>query len=106
MIVGDKMTTIFLKHSVEDYDTWKQAFDDNADTRKEYGSPENYRLFHEAGTPNEVVVIAEWESVETFQQFMEESDLQEKMGEAGVISKPEVYILEETELKTPEQQPA
>lgn len=100
------MTTIFLKHTVEDFDTWKQAFDDNADTREEYGSHEDYRLLHEAGSPNEVVVIAEWESVETFQRFMAESDLQEKMGDAGVISEPEVYILEETEGKTPEQQPA
>lgn len=100
------MATIFMKHTVEDYDTWKQAFDDNADTREEYGSPEDYRVFHEAGTPNEVVVIGEWESVETAQRFIEESDLQKKMGDAGVISKPEVYILEETEAKTPEQQPA
>ena len=99
------MTTIFMKHTVEDYDTWKQVFDDHADTREEYGSHEDYRLFHEAGTPNEVVMIGEWESVETFQRFMEESDVQEKMGGAGVISEPEVYILEETEGKPAEQPP-
>lgn len=99
------MTTIFIKHTVEDYDSWKPVFDAHANTREEYGSHEDYRLFHEAGTPNEVVMIGEWESVETFQRYMEESDLEEKMGEAGVVGEPEVYVLEETEAKTAEQPP-
>ena len=99
------MTTIFIKHTVEDYDTWKSGFDDHARTRQEYGSPEDYRLFREAGSPNEIVMVGEWESAEAFQRFMEESDLKEKMGELGVISEPEVYVLEEIEAKTSEQPP-
>ncbi|AZH24702.1 antibiotic biosynthesis monooxygenase [Haloplanus aerogenes] len=94
------MTTIFLKHTVEDYDSWKAGFDDHANTREEYGSHEDYRLFHETGSPNEIVMVGEWESAEAFQRFMEESDVKEKMGELGVISEPEVYILEETEAET------
>ena len=97
------MTTIFLKHTVEDYDSWKVGFDEHATTREEYGSPEDYHLFHEAGNPNEIVMVGEWESAEAFQRFMEESDVKEKMGELGVISEPEVYILEEIEAKTSEQ---
>jgi quinol monooxygenase YgiN len=97
------MTTVFMKHTIEDYDTWKAGFDDHASTREEYGSPEDYRLFREAENPNEIVMIAEWESAEAFQRFMEESDVKEKMGELGVISEPEVYILEETEATTSEQ---
>lgn len=42
-----------MKHTVEDYDTWKQVFDDHADTREEYGSLEDGRLFHEAGNPRD-----------------------------------------------------
>jgi quinol monooxygenase YgiN len=100
------MTTIFIKHTVEDYDSWKPGFDDHADTREEYGSHENYRLFREAGNPNEIVVMGEWESPEAFERFMDESDVKEKMGELGVISEPEVYIFEEIEAKTPERPPA
>ena len=99
------MTTIFLKHTVEDYDTWKAGFDDHATTREEYGSLEDYRLFREAENPNEIVMVGEWESAEAFQRFMEESDVKEKMAEFGVISEPEVYILEETESKPSEQPP-
>lgn len=100
------MTTIFLKHTVEDYDSWKPGFDEHASTREEYGSTENYRLFREAGSPNEIVMIGEWESAEAFQRFMDESDVKEKMGELGVISEPEVYVLDEIESKTPERAPA
>jgi len=99
------MTTIFLKHTVEDYDSWKAGFDDHATTREAYGSPEDYRLFRVAENPNEIVMVGEWESAEAFQRFMEESDVKEKMGELGVISEPEVYILEETEAKTADQPP-
>jgi quinol monooxygenase YgiN len=97
------MTTIFIRHTVKDYDSWKAGFDDHAKTREEYGSPEDYRLFREAGNPDEIVMIGEWESAEAFQRFMEESDVTEKMGELGVISEPEVYVLEEIEAKTAEQ---
>jgi heme-degrading monooxygenase HmoA len=99
------MTTIFIKHTVEDFEKWKAGFDAHATTREEYGSPEDYRLFREAETPNEVVIIAEWESPEAFRRFMKESDVEEKMGELGVLSEPEVHILEESESKTAEQPP-
>lgn len=99
------MTTIFIKHTVEDYDTWKQGFDNHASTREEYGSPEDYRLFREADNPNEVVMLGEWESPETFQRFMDESDVKEKMSELGVTSEPEVYVLEETNAKIAQQLP-
>lgn len=95
------MTTIFLKHTVQDYDSWKPGFDDHASTREAYGSSEDYRLYHEAGHPNEIVMVGEWESAEAFQRFMDESDVAEKMDELGVISEPEVYVLEEIEAKTP-----
>ena len=100
------VTTIFLKHTVDDYDAWKPGFDVHASTRKEYGSPEDYRLFREAGKPNEIVMMAERESVEAFQRFMDESDVKEKMEELGVTSEPEVYVLEEIEAKTTERPPA
>ncbi len=35
-------------------------------------------------------MMGEWESAEAFQRFMDESDVEEKMGELGVISEPEV----------------
>jgi quinol monooxygenase YgiN len=94
------MTTILMSHTVEDYETWKAGFDDHANTRAEYGSPENYHLFREAQTPNEIVILAEWESVAAFQRFMEDSDVREKMDELGVVGEPEVSILEEIESKT------
>jgi quinol monooxygenase YgiN len=100
------MTTIFIKHTVEDYDSWKPGFDAHASVREEYGSSEDYRLFREAGKPNEIVMMGEWESAEAFQRFMEESDVKEKMGELGVTSEPEIYVLEEIEAKTPERPPA
>jgi hypothetical protein len=93
------MITVFAKHAVEDYDSWKATYDEDAGVREEYGYVGNERLFREAGKPNEVVILNEWESMEGNQRFMEESGLDERMEESGVIGEPELYFLEELETK-------
>ena len=90
------MPTLFVKHTVEDYETWKPYFDDHASTRKEYGE-RGSRLFQLAEDPNEIVAMMEWDSVEDIQAFVEKSDLGEVMAESGVVGEPERYILNEAE---------
>jgi quinol monooxygenase YgiN len=100
------MITVFAKHTVEDYDTWKAAWDEMASTHEKYGVMGDYRLFREAGKPNEVVIMNEWESKEGIQRFMKEVDLEKAMGDSSVIGEPELYFLEEIESKIPERPPA
>ena len=92
---------ILVKHTVEDFDTWKPGFDDHASTRVEYGS-QGYTLFRDSADPNELIILMEWDSAENAQRFMEESDLKERMEELGVIGEPEITFIEEAEAKSPE----
>ncbi|WP_255197130.1 antibiotic biosynthesis monooxygenase [Halorarius litoreus] len=90
------MATIIVKHSVEDFDAWKPYYDDHEDTRREYGLQEA-RLFRLADDPNEIVMVAEWDTAENAQKFVEESDLKDVMAEAGVVGEPEIMFLDEIE---------
>lgn len=96
------MIHILIKHTVEDYDTWKPIFDEHASTRMEYGS-QGYRLFHVSEDPNELVLLFEYDSAENVQKLLEESDLREVMEKAGMVGEPEIYFLNEIESKSPEQ---
>lgn len=100
------MITVFVKHTVEDYDTWKATWAEGASTREKYGATGEYRLLHETGKPNEIVYVGEWESMEGIQQYMDEGDVDTAMKDSGVIGEPELYFLEEIEAKTPERPPA
>lgn len=91
---------LLIKHTVEDYETWKSQFDEHASTRAEYGE-RGYRLFHGSDDPNEITILFEWDSAENARSFLDESDLREVMDAAGVIGDPEVYFLDEIEEKTP-----
>ncbi|MFC7046521.1 antibiotic biosynthesis monooxygenase [Halobacteriaceae archaeon GCM10025711] len=95
------MADVLIKHTVQDFEAWKSAFDEHASTRMEYGS-QGYRLFTVADDPNEVVVLFEWDDAENARRFLEESGLREVMDEAGVVGDPEIYFLDEMEAKSPE----
>lgn len=95
------MAGVLIKHTVENYDSWKPVFDDHAATRMEYGS-KGYRLFRDAEADDEVVMLFEWDSMENAKRFLEESDLKEVMETAGVVGEPEIHFLEEIESKAAE----
>lgn len=99
------MANVLIRHSIEDYDAWKSAFDAHASTRMEFGS-QGYRLFRSSEDPNELVMLFEWDSVENAHRFLEESDLRDVMQEAGVVGEPAIQFIDEIEAKTPEKAPA
>ena len=50
-----------------------------------------------AGDPNELVILLEWDSSENARRFADAEDLREAMQRAGVADRPDVYVLEEVE---------
>ncbi len=85
------MATVFLKHEVADYSAWKPLYDadlprHNAAGLKEIG------VYREASDENMVLVIFEAENLEVFKEMLQSEDLAEKMKEAGVLTKPEVWV--------------
>lgn len=92
------MVNILVRHTVEDYDTWKPGFDDS--TWKEYGQV-GYVLYRVSDDSNDIIIMLEWDSMENAKRFLEESDVREQMEELGVVGEPEISFLDSIESKMP-----
>ncbi len=93
------MAVLYVHHKVADYVEWRKVFDEMEPLRRSMGET-GLRLFRTAADPNEIVVITDWETADQARRYGQSPDLKQAMQRAGVISQPEVLILEE--LKTTE----
>ena len=86
------MATIILSHDVEDFSKWKPLYDADSERRTAAGLKE-LSVGTKSGDPNKVYVI--WEGdAGTVDKMMQDPELAEKMKEAGVVSEPEVIIID------------
>jgi heme-degrading monooxygenase HmoA len=90
------MTYVLVLHHVEDYSRWKPVYDEDRVVRKDRGS-KGSSVLRNADDPNHLVVITEWENLESAKNFAESEDLKNTMQKAGVIGRPAVFYLEELE---------
>jgi hypothetical protein len=93
------MAHILVHHKIEEFNKWKTAFDDHSGIRAEHGSTGG-KIFRNADDPNDIFVFLEIRSIENGKKFAQSDSLKEAMKEAGVISIPEVYFLEEAATTT------
>lgn len=80
--------------SVKDYDKWKASFDEYENMRKAIGS-KGASVLRNKNVPDQVIVIIDWEDMESAKKFIETEDMNLAMEKAGVIGLPAVYYLEE-----------
>ncbi len=92
------MAQLYVHHKVEDYTKWRKVFDEMDGTRRSMGET-GLRVYHTAASPNEIVVITDWGTADQARAYAQSPGLKEAMQRAGVISLPDVLILEE--LKEP-----
>ena len=90
------MPSMFVRHNVEDYERWKPVFEEHGSTRRESGS-KGVRLFRNADSPNETVILLEWDDLEKARRFAQSENLRETMERAGVTDQPDIYFLEEVD---------
>ena len=90
------MSHVMVRHKVENYDTWRVAFDDHGSFRKENGE-RSARVFQSSDDPNDVLMLFDWDSEDNVRRFMESDNLKETMHKAGVIGKPEIHFLDGNE---------
>lgn len=90
------MPYLLIRHTIDDYRSWKPAFDEHAATREAAGSLGGH-LFYVADDRTEVVVLSEWDSLDTARAFAESADLDEWLFQAGVEGRPELTFLEKLE---------
>ena len=82
---------IFVQHRVADFEAWKPLYEEDKDRRAEAGI-RDVAAFRQDGDENMILVSFETDDPAGFMNMMGDPDLAEKMEEAGVISKPEVWI--------------
>jgi heme-degrading monooxygenase HmoA len=87
------MPYILVRHKVADFSKWKPVYDAHLPARQEAGIKEVHVL-RNVDDPNEVVVLSEAENLQKARDFAASSDLREKMQEAGVVDRPDIYFLE------------
>jgi hypothetical protein len=82
---------MFVRHSVSDFDTWKQAYDDFDAKRKEMGVVA-HGVFRSVDDPNDVTVWHDFETAESAHDFARSHQLRGAMSQGGVAGKPEVWF--------------
>lgn len=83
--------TLFVRHTVDDYEGWRKVYDDVEDLRQKYGcsgaevmvSPEDRQ---------DVFVIHRFPSLDQAQGFAGDPELRDAMGRAGVHLPPRIEI--------------
>ena len=88
------MTYVMVIHSVNDYAKWKIVFDEHGSVRRAKGS-KGASILKNQNVPDQIIVITEWEDMESAENFAEAEDLIIAMQKAGVVGLPAVYYLEE-----------
>lgn len=89
------MVRLFVRHKVEDYAKWRQAYDDFEAQRTTMGEIGDW-VFQLDGDPTDVTVIHDFESVEKANAFANSAELHTAMSTAGVAGKPDVWITSAT----------
>jgi heme-degrading monooxygenase HmoA len=93
------MTYVMVMHKVEDFEKWKSIYDEHGAMRKKLGSKGAF-AFRNSEDPNEMIIISQWDDMESAKNFAESDSLKNAMQNAGVKGKPDVYFLDEIE-RTP-----
>jgi hypothetical protein len=92
------MASMFVRHHVKDFATWKPSFDEHETERKRYGLT-GHSLHHQTGDPNDITIAFRATDVKRAKEFAQSEDLRSAMQRAGVEGPPEVWFLEDLEEK-------
>lgn len=90
-------TTLFVKHTVSDYATWKLVYDGLGPVRKEKFGILGASVHRDISEPNTIVITHCFNDAQTAQAFASSDELKSAMGNAGVISQPELWFANDVE---------
>jgi hypothetical protein len=88
------MSSIFIRHRVADFDTWKAAFDEHGSVRRDHGLVDT-SLLRDEDDANMVTVILSTDDTARAREFLASDNLRQAMDGAGVTSKPELWVANE-----------
>lgn len=77
-----------VRHTVSDYATWRQVFDQDDSRRRAAGATGVKQVYRDADNPNVITLTLEWDSAENARKFGADPALREVMQKAGVVGAP------------------
>jgi hypothetical protein len=86
------MTTLAVRQSVSDYETWQPAFDGHEKVRRTHGAT-GHRVLRDG---NDVLVLIEFPDEASAHSFTEDASLREAMAAGGVVGAPDISFRSES----------
>ena len=83
-----------MYHKVQNFETWKDAFEGFYEFRKSSGEL-SYSVGNLHSDPNTAYAINTWESLEKLQAFVSSTELEDAMKSAGVLEPPHTLVFNE-----------
>lgn len=88
--------TLFVKHRVADYKTWKSAYDDFGPVRKQKGVTAA-SVHRDPKDQNVVTVTHRFNELGSATSFAGSDELKSAMAKAGIQGAPEIWFSEDIE---------
>ncbi len=88
--------TMFVKHKVRDYRTWKPSYDGLGSVRKQKGVTAA-SVHRDAKDPNTIIVMHQFKDLDAATGFASSEELKSAMAKAGVTGPPEIWFSEDIE---------
>ena len=85
------MATLFVRHTVADYATWRRIFDAFAPTQDALGVTDK-AVYQSAENANDITVTHEFATLEAARAFASSHELKAAMHDAGVTSAPTIWF--------------
>jgi len=86
------MGVLIIHHKVEDFAAWKQFFNKHSSHRKAAGLTKEH-VFRGVDDPELVTIVMEFSDLAKAKAFGASDDLKHAMKAAGVVGKPEIYMM-------------
>jgi len=85
--------TLFVRHTVADYDSWRTAYDAADSLRVKHGCT-GEQVLRVPGDPNDVAATHDFPTTAQAEAFASDPELKAAMEHGGVTSAPRVEIFE------------
>jgi len=85
------MATVFVRHDVADFGTWKQAYD-NFDGERQAMGVTGHGAYQAEDNANNVTIYHHFESMDAAKSFIQSDRLREVMMAAGVQGEPDIWF--------------
>lgn len=90
-------TTLIVRHKIADYANWKKVYDGLGPVRKEKFDILGASVHRDSSDPNTIVVTHSFNNAQAAMAFANSAELKEAMGNAGVVSQPEIWFADDIE---------